>query len=261
MPQAPLDLTEALIRLGRIKHDEGDLDVVLATIVEVAKGTIPRADEVSVTLVQGSDAHTAAYTGELALTLDLWQYELGRGPCLDAATTGTAMLVPDVAVEERWPEWAARAHRHGLASSLSIGLPIQEAVVGALNVYGTDAGAFDEVLDLAQTLAGYAAVALANAHLYESTATLAQQMQAAMRGRAVIEQAKGIIMGQRRCTADQAFAILAQVSQNSNRKLREVAEALVDRAVSGPAAGNSPDQAYRMSGREQPPPGSSAGAT
>ncbi|MGQ5263455.1 GAF and ANTAR domain-containing protein [Micromonospora sp. ZYX-F-536] len=237
MPQTPLDLTEALIRLGGIKLDEADLDTVLTNVVEVAKQTVPGAEQVSVTLVQGSEAYTAAYTGELALALDTWQYEQGRGPCLDAATTGTAMLAPDLTVEGRWPEWASRASGAGVASSLSIGLPIQDAVVGALNFYGTDRSAFDEVVGLAQALAGYAAVALANAHLYESTATLAQQMQAALRSRAVIEQAKGIIMGQQRCTADEAFAILARVSQDSNRKLREVAESLVERAAYGPGVG------------------------
>ena len=92
MPQAHPDLAAALIRLGRIKYDEVDLDVVLSTIVQVAKDTLPGTAEVSVTLVQGTQAHTAAYTGELALTLDEWQYAHGRGPCLDAATTGTAML-------------------------------------------------------------------------------------------------------------------------------------------------------------------------
>ncbi|MFC4020823.1 GAF and ANTAR domain-containing protein [Micromonospora sp. GCM10011542] len=240
MPQVPQDLAEALIRLGRIKHDETDLDTVLTTVAEVTRETIPGAREVSVTLVQGSEAYTAACTGELARTLDIWQYEHGRGPCLDAATTGTAMVVPDLTTEERWPEWAARAHAAGAGSSLSIGLPIQEAVVGALNIYATRPGALDQGVDLAGTLAGYAAIALANAHLYESTATLAQQMQAAMRSRAVIEQAKGIIMGQRRCTADEAFAILARVSQDSNRKLRDVAELLVGRTVHGPGGGLPP---------------------
>jgi GAF domain-containing protein len=234
MPQAHPDLAAALIRLGRIKYDEVDLDVVLSIIAQAAKDTIPGTAEVSVTLVQGPEAYTAAHTGDLALTLDEWQYVQGRGPCLDAATTGTAMLVPDMTTENRWPEWAVRAREAGAASSLSIGLPIQEAMVGALNMYGATPGVFDEQVELAQTLAGYAAIALANVHLYESTAILAQQMQEAMQSRAVIEQAKGIIMGQRRCSADEAFAILARVSQDSNRKLREVAESLVDRAVNGP---------------------------
>ncbi|MEV1154850.1 ANTAR domain-containing protein [Micromonospora chokoriensis] len=56
-------------------------------------------------------------------------------------------------------------------------------------------------------------------------------MQTAMRSRAVIEQAKGIIMGERRCTADEAFAILAKASQDPNRKLRGVAATLVERAA------------------------------
>ncbi|MGB2571204.1 GAF and ANTAR domain-containing protein [Micromonospora citrea] len=227
MPQSPLDLTEAFIQLGTIRHDETPLDAVLDRIVALTRGSIPGACEVSVTLVHGSAANTAAHTGELALRLDQWQYEQGRGPCLDAATTGTVLVVTDMAAESRWPEWARLAYAAGAGSSMSIGLPIQEAVVGALNVYGAQPGAFDEVTEAAQTFADHAAVALANAQLYENAATLAEQMQAAMHSRAVIEQAKGIVMGQRRCTADEAFRILATVSQNSNRKVREVAEALV----------------------------------
>jgi AmiR/NasT family two-component response regulator len=55
-----------------------------------------------------------------------------------------------------------------------------------------------------------------------------------MENRAVIEQAKGIIMGQRRCTPDQAFAVLTKLSQDSNRKLRDVASALVENAYRHP---------------------------
>ena len=240
MPQSPLDLAEALAQLAMIRHDETSLDAVLTRIAEVARDSIPGAAEVSVTLVHDTEAHTAAYTGELALQLDEWQYEQGRGPCLDAATTGTVMIVPDMSAESRWPEWAARAHAAGAGASMSIGLPIQEAVVGALNVYGTTAGVFEDVAQAAQTFADHAAVALANAHLYDSTATLAQQMQAALHSRAVIEQAKGIIMGQRRCTADEAFAMLAKVSQNSNRKVRDVAEALVRQVTQAPSVPGQP---------------------
>jgi AmiR/NasT family two-component response regulator len=63
--------------------------------------------------------------------------------------------------------------------------------------------------------------------VYDAQANLAQQMQTAMESRAVIEQAKGIIMGSRHCTPDEAFAILTKLSQDTNRKLREVAVALV----------------------------------
>jgi len=224
----PLDPAEAFGRLGRIKLGETDLKGVLDQVAHLAKETIPSAAEVSVTLVDGREARTAAHTGQMALTLDEWQYEQGHGPCLDASAAHTTMSLPDMAAEKRWPGWASRAARGGAGSSLSIGLPIREQLTGALNVYATEAFAFDDdAIVLGQTFAGYAAAAMANAHLFDAQASLAQQMQAAMQSRAVIEQAKGIIMGSRRCTADQAFAILTKLSQDSNRKLRDVALALV----------------------------------
>jgi GAF domain-containing protein len=227
----PMDPTEAFAQLGKIKLSDTDVNGVLDKIADLAKRTIPGADEVSVTLVRDKKAQTAAFTGEVALSLDEAQYELGYGPCLDASAASTTLFVPETADESRWPRWASRAVDSGVHSSLSVGLPVQERVTGALNIYATKPEAFDDdAITVAQTFAGYAAVALANAHLYDATATLAQQMQAAMDSRAVIEQAKGIIMGDRHCTADEAFRILMKISQDSNRKLRDVAAALVARA-------------------------------
>ncbi|MFI6272275.1 GAF and ANTAR domain-containing protein [Micromonospora zamorensis] len=232
MAQQPIDPNAAISELGQIKFDETDLSGVLSQVSELARRTIPGAEEVSVTLLKQEGAHTAAFSGEMALRLDELQYEYEQGPCLEAARKAAVVSVPDMSEEARWPQWAARAVQGGALSSLSIGFPIQETVLGALNIYGVKPGAFDDdAVTLAQTFAGYAAVALANAHLYDTTATLAAQMQSAMQSRAVIEQAKGIIMGERRCTPDEAFAVLAKVSQDSNRKLRDVAAALVERAA------------------------------
>ena len=227
----PLDPTEAFARLGRLKLDESDLNGVLETVADLAKRTIPGAAEVSVTLVRSQKAQTAAFTGDLALRLDESQYETGRGPCLDASAAASTISVPDMTGERRWPHWTASARENGVGSSVSIGLPIQDTVTGALNIYATEPNAFDsDAVVVARTFASYAAVALANAHLYDATATLAQQLQAAMESRAVIEQAKGIIMSDRRCTADEAFAILTKLSQDTNRKVRDVASALVRNA-------------------------------
>jgi AmiR/NasT family two-component response regulator len=86
---------------------------------------------------------------------------------------------------------------------------------------------------LARTFASYAGVAVANMHLYDSTRKLAEQLEPAMQSRALIDQAKGILMAQRRCLAQEAFDLLGDLSQRSNRKLREVAQAVVDQAGSG----------------------------
>ncbi|WP_432907117.1 GAF and ANTAR domain-containing protein [Micromonospora matsumotoense] len=234
MAALPLKPHDALAELGRVRLDEVGVDEVLQLIADLAQHSLRGVSEVSVTLLRGGVPQSVAVTGDVALLLDEWQYRQGHGPCLDAAITGDTLVVPDTATEERWPAWAARAVDAGVGSTLASGLPIQEAVVGALNLYGTTPRAFDaETVELAQTFAAYAAVALANAHLYAGTAALAEQMRAAMENRAVIEQAKGIIMGQRRCTADEAFGILARLSQDTHRRLRDVAAALVGRATAG----------------------------
>ena len=224
----PLEPSDAFAELGRIKLADTDIDAVLDKVSELARRSIPGADEVSVTLMRGRGAHTAAFTGELARACDERQYKRGHGPCLDASAAAATLLINDMAQETRWPDYTGSAAEAGARSSLSIGLPVHEAVTGALNIYATKPDAFDDdAIVLAQTFAGYAAVALANAHLYDTQASLAQHMQAAMENRAVIEQAKGIIMSERHCSPDEAFSILTRLSQDTNRKLRDVASALV----------------------------------
>ena len=148
-----------------------------------------------------------------------------------AQASGTVMI-GDMAAETRYPGFARRALAGGIASSLSVALPMQEAVIGALNVYAAVPGAFDEAsVELAQTFAGYAAVAIANARLYQTTATLAENMRRAMETRAVIEQAKGILIAQQHCTPEYAFELLTRLSQATHRKLRDCAADLVARTA------------------------------
>ncbi len=234
---SPLDPTEAFARFGRINLRKTGLDGVLAEVAALTGQTVPGSAEVSVTLVRSRAAHTAAFTGDLARALDELQYERGHGPCLEASASAAVLSVPEMTSETRWPDWTARCLDAGIKSTLSIGLPVQDAVSGALNLYATEPHAFDDdAIAIGQTFAGYAAIALANADLYDSATALARHLQIAMESRAVIEQAKGIIMGERRCSPDEAFRILSRVSQQSNRKLRDVAAALVHRAT-GSAVG------------------------
>ncbi|MEH1100512.1 GAF and ANTAR domain-containing protein [Micromonospora sp. CPCC 205561] len=236
MTQPSVNPVDAFAELGRIRLDETSLDEMLDRIMDLAVRSIPGTSRVSVTMLRGQAGRALAFTDEVARQLDEWQYDRGYGPCLDASTSGSPISVPDMADEERWPDWAAQAKGAGVGSSLSIGLPIQAAVVGALNVYSDAAHAFDrDAVTAAEGFAAYAAVALANAHLYESAATLSEQMQTALRSRAVIEQAKGIIMADRRCPPDEAFALLSKLSQETNRKVRDVAQALVANAVGSAA--------------------------
>ncbi|HEV2891899.1 MAG TPA: GAF and ANTAR domain-containing protein [Frankiaceae bacterium] len=223
-----LDQVNAFAELGGIVFAEHSLEAVMERIAALAKATIPGADEVSVTLVQGKPV-TAAATGDLALDVDQAQYAAGAGPCLDAAEAATTVLIPDMATEDRWPEVTPLARDRGAQSSLSIGLPVQQRVYGALNIYSRSPHAFDaDAVGAAESFARYAAVAVANATLYQATAALAEQMKEAMSSRAVIDQAKGILMATHGCDSDKAFSLLVTASQRHNRKLREIAQAMVD---------------------------------
>jgi GAF domain-containing protein len=222
------DPRDAFTELGRLSFDDTSMEAMLQRVAELAKQVIPGVAEASVTLIADDKAGTAAYTGQLALDLDETQYGRGHGPCLEAAVGEEIREIVDARQETRWPEYTRIAVERGSLSSLSAPVPVREALHGGLNLYAIEANAFDGARELAITFASYAAVAVRNMHLYESTRELADNLDIAMRSRAVIEQAKGILMSQRRCDAAEAFNLLAAASQRSNRKLRDIAQAIVD---------------------------------
>jgi GAF domain-containing protein len=183
---------------------------------------------VSTTLVRNDRAWTAAYTGELALAADEMQYARDYGPCVDAGRTGATLLITDMREETRWPDYSAHVVACDVLSSLSVPLPIQTDVIGALNCYSRKPSAFSaEAIEIAEELAGHVAVAVANAVAYTQAATLVEQMRKAMDSRSVIDQAIGVVMAQNRCDAQAAFAILTRASQNRNIKLRDIARSTV----------------------------------
>jgi GAF domain-containing protein len=221
---------EALERLGRMSLRELSMDSLLQTVTDLTKAVMPGTPEASVCILVKDRPTTVVTTGELATDLDETQYEKGHGPCLHAARSGDIVLIPDTRTEQRWPDYTPRAVEHGNLSSLSIPLPIDadEEIVGALNIYARRPDAFDEESrSVATRFAPYAAVAAGNLYAYQSARDLAANLQAALESRAVIDQAKGILMERFKLTADQAFQLLAQASMHHNRKLRDVADELV----------------------------------
>jgi GAF domain-containing protein len=198
-------------------------------VAELARQSLPGRLETSVTLLTGDDPSTVVFTGRLALDLDAVQYGLGRGPCLHASTENEPVEIADMRTDPRWPDWTESAVAHGCLSSLSLPLPLHEKVSGGLNIYARDPQTFDEsARRCAQQFASYAAVVAGNMLVYESALDRTRNLELALESRAVIDQAKGILMERFRLTADQAFQALAAVSMKSNTKLRDVAQRFVD---------------------------------
>ena len=223
------DPRDAVAELARLPFDTMTMDAMLQRIAELAKELIPGVAEASLTLIVNDEARTAACTGRLAQDLDESQYGRGHGPCLEAAVGEEVREITDAREETRWPDYARRAVERGSLSSLSVPLPVREGIYGGLNLYAVEAAGFDDdARRISRAFASYAAVAVHNLYLYESTRDQAHHLDTAMKTRAVIEQAKGILMSQRRCDAEEAFTSLAAASQRSNRKLRDIAQAIVD---------------------------------
>lgn len=221
---------EALERLGRLSLRDLSVDALLQTVAEVAKSVLPGSPETSVTLLVKGRPTTVVATDGLAVELDERQYSDGRGPCLHAARSGELCSVGDTRTDGRWPEQERHAAELGALSTLSVPLNVDPdgPVSGALNFYARRPHAFDaDSCAAAVAFSSYAAVAAGNVHAYRSARDSVENLRAALESRAVIDQAKGILMERHKRTADQAFQVLARASMTSNMKLRDVADHLV----------------------------------
>jgi GAF domain-containing protein len=227
----------AFAELSKIMLGAQPLSETLSRVAELAKQTIPGAAEVSVTLMEEGTVTSVSFTGPLAVQLDERQYEAGFGPCMDAALSGATIPIDDTAHSGTYPDFGRLCFRHGITHTMSIGLPVERRTVGALNVYGTGDVPFDETTaELTTAFASYAAVAVANAGRYATTGTPAGNRQKALDSSAVIDQAKGILMGRHHCSADTAFGLLVRQSSTSSRRLRDIAQDIVDGVQRGAEA-------------------------
>ncbi|WP_020659575.1 ANTAR domain-containing protein [Amycolatopsis benzoatilytica] len=208
---------------------------VLQLVVDATASLVPEADLVSITLLAPDGRfHTAAYTDPAAADLDRLQYELGEGPCHDAAQPDSAEFVEcaDLRAAPMWPDWAPAAAGDGWRSVLATALA-DEALTrfsGALNLYsrspGGLAGADRDILLL---LASHAALAVAGTDALTRDELHQAQLRTALDSRDVIGQAKGIIMARRGLDADEAFDLLRRTSQELNVKLVHLAGTLAER--------------------------------
>jgi GAF domain-containing protein len=221
---------ELLRDLNRVVLAGRSLSDVLTEIVTIAAQGIPGGESSSITLLRGDEAFTAAHFGDMALAADELQYERGYGPCMDAGRGNVVLRVDDMAEETRWPDYTARVLAVGVRSSLSVPLPYQGSSIGALNNYSSAVAAFatPESLRAGIEVAEAVAVAVVNADAHARIVDQAHNMRLAMESRAVIEQAKGVLMAQRGIDAQQAFDMLRDASQRYNRKLRDIASGIVE---------------------------------
>ncbi|GGT04540.1 GAF and ANTAR domain-containing protein [Streptomyces chromofuscus] len=203
------------------------LDGFLQALADAAL-ELTGAEGAGVTIEREQRPLTVVSAGPAARKLDEKQYGLDDGPCLQSLRSGEEVTVDDMIGETRWGDYPAYAAACGIRSSLSLPIAARTDTAGALNLYAAPPRAFTGGdLTVLRSLASQATGAIALAQRMSDTQDFAEQLQTAMQSRSVIDQALGVIMSQRRCTADEAFGILRSASQHRNVKLRDLCAELI----------------------------------
>ncbi len=220
----------------RVTQDTGVVDT-LAHIVGFACSSVG-ADEAGITLIgAGGELASVGQSDDLVTRCDALQQELGQGPCIDAAREARHVAATDLSADRRWPVWSKYATDLGMHSILSTTMyTAGRRRLGSLNLYGRRPRQFDaEQMETARLFAAHATAALWSA-IHE------HNLENALESRTEIGQATGVLMEKYDLTSDQAFAVLQRYSQDSNTKLRQIAETVVEqRALPHAAADHQAD--------------------
>jgi GAF domain-containing protein len=167
----------------------------------------------------------ASASDQTAQTLEDEQERLAQGPCAVAFSQRLPATIRDIHTEPDWDKFAQVLLSEGVCAALSVPVELDGGVIGTLDVYVRQPRDWDpsEVAAL-QAYAGLVASLLSAAVTAQVKGRLADQLEAALEHRWLIEQAKGIIMGREQLDAQAAFERLRGAARSSTRRLADVAK-------------------------------------
>jgi GAF domain-containing protein len=217
------DLAIRMADLARSIAPPISVEEVLHDVTSTAKDLIAGVDVAGVLLVGKNNTYeTLGPTSELMNKLDELQIRHHEGPCLEAALDEVVIRTDDFRDEPRFPNYAPAVVELGVLSALSFKLYTADRTAGALNLFGFKPNLWDsEAETIGMVLAAHAAAAVLASREGE-------QLQSALSTRDRIGQAKGIIMERFGIDDVRAFAMLRQLSQDTNTKLIDVAQRVID---------------------------------
>ncbi len=178
------------------------------------------------------ELHVFASSSEQTRLLELLQVEANVGPCLEAYRSGHPVTAEDLdAAAARWPAFAERAAQYGFRAVTALPLRLRSERIGALNLFRDAVGPMDDAdVAVAQALADVATIGILHQRILSRSEQVNQQLQTALNTRLIIEQAKGVLAERGTIDMDQAFNVLRGHARRTNRRLAELARAVVDGA-------------------------------
>ncbi|TFV61166.1 ANTAR domain-containing protein [Mycobacterium sp. PS03-16] len=217
------DVALRMAELARSVALPRSIDDILTGVTTAAKDLIHGVDAAGILLVgRNGNFETLAQVTDLPHKLDELQMKFGEGPCVQAALQDTIVRTDDFRDESRWPQYAPACVEMGVLSGLSFKLYTADRTAGALNLFGFEPDVWNaEAETIGTVLAAHAAAAVLASRQEE-------QLQSALSTRDRIGQAKGIIMERYKVDDVQAFEMMRRLSQDSNKKLTEIAQQVID---------------------------------
>jgi transcriptional regulator with GAF, ATPase, and Fis domain len=229
-------LAKVFVEVADTLVDEFDIIEFLHLLADRAAGLVP-ASAVGLLLAdQRGNLEFMAGSDENVKLLELFQIQNQEGPCLDAFRTRRPVINADLrTASARWPRFARRATAAGFCSVHAFPLRLRSEVIGALNLFGTGGDALDDAdVQIVQAVADVATIGLLQERTIHRSEVLTEQLQGALNSRIVIEQAKGAIAQAHGVSIDEAFARMRSYARGTNRRLSDIAHAVVTDLTSVP---------------------------
>jgi GAF domain-containing protein len=232
MTVTPQDVRHALNDLGRLRFGEMRVDEAMHQIVQTTHA-IFSVDGAGLMLTDGEHhLRNAAVSDERVRHLEELQIRHQEGPCVAAFDDKVLIGAEDLTADPRWPLFSQAAVQRGVRAVLASPIPYNQDAVGVVAVLSQERHPWSAEAELALlAFTDLAALLIASMMMGEQQTVLATQLQNALNSRAVIEQAKGVLIGQQGLSAQAAYELIRAQARAERRKVAVVAAELVRRAV------------------------------